>query len=177
MNAFTIITTVLGLVIGAVGTWAGLRGIRHAKDARFDERQASLRAQLKQRVQAQNRLAHAVKVLDKHVPSSLVNQDLAELQGYLRGHRHEFRAPTPAQIDVVARSIDDALDALEVAQHPPKNDTAFLEHVDEIKRNVLRPSLEAALNHINVLLQGLVEMERKPLSVRKQVQLFKELEA
>jgi hypothetical protein len=177
MNALTIITTVLGLVIGAVGAWAGLRGIRHSKSAPFDERHATVCAQLKQRVLAQSRLAHAVKVLDKHMPSSLVNQDLAELRRYLRGHKHEFRAPTPAQIDAVVRSIDDALDALEVAQHAPKNDTAFLDHVDEIKRKMLRPSIEAAMNYINMLLQGLVEMERKPLSVRKQVKLFKDLEA
>lgn len=63
-------------------------------------------------------------------------------------------------------------EALPAPFHPPRNDTAFIPHVDEIKCNVLRPWLEKALADINVLLDGLAAIERQPVPVRRQTKLF-----
>ena len=64
------------------------------------------------------------------------------------------------------------LAALAVAHHPPRNDTAFIPHVDEIKCNVLRPWLEQVLAETNVLLDCQAAIERQPTSVRRQIKLF-----
>jgi len=56
------------------------------------------------------------------------------------------------------------LAALAVAHHPPRNDTAFIPHVDEIKCNVLRPWLEQVLAETNVLLDCQAAIERQPTS-------------
>jgi hypothetical protein len=104
-----------------------------------------------------------------------VEADLDELRKYLNAKKHRFMVPTPEQIEVVIKSIDGALVALAVAHHPPRNDTAFIPHVDEIKCNVLRPWLGKALADINVLLDGLAAIERQPIAVRRQIKLFSAL--
>jgi len=48
--------------------------------------------------------------------------------------------------------------------------------VDEIKCNVLRPRLEKALADNNVLFGGLAAIERQPVSVRRQIKLFRSAE-
>ncbi|WP_407689604.1 hypothetical protein [Mycobacterium sp. HUMS_1102779] len=98
--------------------------------------------------------------------------EIGELRTYLNAKKHRFMVPTREQIEVVIKSIDSALAALAVAHHPPRNDTAFISHVVEIKCNVLRPWLEKALADINVLLDGLAAIERQPMAVRRQVKLF-----
>lgn len=85
--------------------------------------------------------------------------------------------PSPAHLETVIKSIDEALEKHAVAHHVPRNDTVFLTHVDLIKANVLRPWLERAQDNINVLLNGLAEIERRPMSRHKQLKLFKALEA
>ena len=169
MNTFTVISTVFGLVMTAFVTWLTIRANHNAKSAPFDERQAALRMELRARLNSQFRLVRAVDNVDRGLlPGSPVEADLDELRTYLNAKKHRFMVPTPEQIEVVIKSIDSALAAL----HPPRNDTAYIPHVDEIKCNVLRPWLEKALADINVLLDGLVAIERQPVSVRRQIKLF-----
>jgi len=173
MSTFTVISTVFGLVMTAFGIWLTIRANHNATSAPFDERQAALRTELRARLNSQFRLVRAVDNVDRGLlPGSPVEADLDELRTYLNAKTHRFVAPTPEQIEVVIKSIDSALAALAVAHHPPRNDTAFIPHVDEIKSNVLRPWLVKALADINVLLDGLAAIERQPMSVRRQIKLF-----
>ena len=172
MIAFTIVTTLLGVLAGVVGAWYGRRGYQRTRDAHVHERQAYLRDELKRRTKQQYRLVRAVNNLKNDVPSSIVNDDLSDLRDYLAGHKHEYKAPTRAQLEMVIASIDGALRALDAAQHPPLNDTAFLDHVQEIKCNQLRPALQAALDNLNIVHHGLYAIEQKELSLRKQIRLF-----
>jgi len=173
MNTFTVISTVFGLVMTAFVIWLTIRANHNAKTAPFDERQAALRMELRARLNSQFRLVRAVDNMDRGLlPGSPVEADLDELRTYLNAKKHRFMVPTPEQIEVVIKSIDSALAALAVAHHPPRNDTAYIPHVDEIKCNVLRPWLEKALADINVLLDGLAAIERQPVSVRRQIKLF-----
>ncbi|NGX07526.1 hypothetical protein [Mycobacteroides franklinii] len=176
MNTFTVISTAFGLVMTALGIWLTIRANHNAKSAPFDERQAALRVELRTRLNSQFRLMRAVDNVDRGVlPGSPVEADLDELRKYLNAKKHRFMVPTPEQIEVVIKSIDGALVALAVAHHPPRNDTAFIPHVDEIKCNVLRPWLGKALADINVLLDGLAAIERQPIAVRRQIKLFSAL--
>ncbi|WP_162625679.1 hypothetical protein [Mycolicibacterium llatzerense] len=173
MNTFSVISTVFGLFMTASGLGLTIRASRHAKSAPFDERQATQRMELRARLNSQFRLRRAVDSVDRGLlPGSPVEADLDELRTYLSAKNHRFMVPRPEQIEVVIKSIDGALAALAVAHHPPRNDAAFISHVDEIKCNVLRPWLEKALADINVLLDGLAAIEREPMSVRRQVRLF-----
>jgi hypothetical protein len=173
MNTFTVISTVFVLVMTAFGLWLTTRANRNAKSAPFDERQAALRMELRGRLNSQFRLVRALDNVDRGLlPGSPVEADLDELRTYLNMTKHRLKVPTPDQIAVVIKSIDSALAALAVAHHPPRNDTAFMPHVVEIKCNVLRPWLEKALADINVLLEGLAATEWQPMSVRRQVKLF-----
>lgn len=173
MNTFTVISTVFGLVMTAFGTWLTIRANHNAKSAPFDERQAALRMELRGRLNSQVRLVRAVDNVHRGLlPGSPVEADLDELRTYLNAKKHRFMVPRPEHIAVVIKSIDSALAALAVAHHPPRNDTAFIPHVDEIKCNVLRPWLEKALADINVLLDVLLAIERQPMSVRRQIKLF-----
>lgn len=177
MNTFTIITTVTGLFIGGIGSWAGVRAITHSKSAPYDERQAELRADLRRKINQQFRLVWAVEGLRHGLPGGSVEEDLSEFRDYLNRAMLHLVAPSPAQLEVLIESIDDALAKLAVAHHVPRNDTVFLTHVNEIKANVLRPWLVRALDNINVLLDGLVEVERQPMSVRKQIRVFRKLDS
>ncbi|AXN45105.1 hypothetical protein MM1218R_03170 [Mycobacterium marinum] len=178
MNTFTVISTVLGLVMTAFGIWLTTRANDNARSAPFSERQAALRIELRRRLHSQFRLVRAVDNVDRGLlPGSPVEADLDELQTYLTANKHRFMVPRPEQIAVVIKSIDSALAALAVAHHPPRNDTAFIPHVDEIKCNVLRPWLEKVLGHMNVLLDGLAAIERQPMSMRRQIKLFAALNA
>lgn len=168
MDAFNIF---IGLIT-LVGAWFTYRDHKLNRSAHVLGRQAEMQSQLKGRLRSQGRLARAVNRLEHGVPSSLVNADLEELRDYLRGRKNQFLAPTLAQFDALIKSIDDALAALDQAQHTPLNDTAFLKHVEEIKCNQLRPALTAALTGINSMLNGLVEIEKKPMSLRKQRTCF-----
>jgi hypothetical protein len=165
---------IIAVLIALVGATFAARNFYAGRSAPVRQRQEKLRGELKGRVRTQNRLAQAVTHLDRELPSSLVNADLEELRTYLKGTKHQFRAPSPAQLEAVIKSIDEALEALQVAQQA-RNDMAFNEDVQEIKRNVLRPVLDKALANINTLLNGLSVIEQKPTSVRKQIKQFKEL--
>jgi hypothetical protein len=173
MNTFTVISTVFGLVMTGFGIWLAIHANHNAKCAPFDERQAALRLELRARLNSQFRLVRAVDNVDRGLlPGSPVEADLDELRMYLNAKKHRFLVPTPEQIEVVINSIDSALATLAVAHHPPRNDTAFIPHVDAIKCNLLRPWLDNALANINVLLDGLAAIERQPMSVSRQVKLF-----
>lgn len=176
MSIIATIASVVAIIGTPIAATFAVRNFHYNQNAPVRQRQEKLRTELKQRVTVQNRLVHAIKNLDKHLPSSLVNDDLAELRSYINGVKHQFIAPTPDQLAQVVKTLDGALEALDVAQHEPKNDTAFVPHVQEIKGKVLRPSLEKALEQINVLLNGLSVIEMKTLSVRKQKELFRELD-
>jgi hypothetical protein len=176
MNAFTIISTALGLVMTGFGIWLTTRVNRLEKDAPYDQRQDELRAELTGRLNSQWRLVRAVRGLDRGLPGSPLEADLEELRDYLNAKNHRFLVPRPEHIEVVSQSINDALVALAVAHHPPRNDTVFIPHVDEIKCNVLRPWLERTLADISALINGLAEIERQPLSVREQIKLFAALD-
>ncbi|AGZ53956.1 hypothetical protein PJK45_02975 [Mycobacterium kansasii] len=173
MNAFTVISTVGGLVMTAFGIWLTIRANRNATSAPFDERQAALRMQLRRQLNSQFRLVRAVDNVGRGVlPGSAVEADLDELRTYLSAKKHSFILPRPEQIAVVIKSLDGALAALAVAHHPPRNDAAFIPHVDEIKCNVLRPWLEKALADMNVLMNGLAAaIERQQMSARQQIRL------
>ncbi|WP_204802626.1 hypothetical protein [Mycobacterium riyadhense] len=173
MNIFTVISTVFGLVMTAFGIWRTIRANHIAKSAHFDEGQAALRMELRARLNSQFRLVRAVDNVNRGLlPGSPVEADLDELRTYLNAKKHRFMMPTRQQIEVVIKSIGGALAALAVAHHPPRNDAAFIPHVDEIKCNVLRPWLEKARADINVVLDGLAAIERQPMSVRRQIKLF-----
>ncbi len=173
MNAFTVISTVFGPVITAFGIWLTIRANHNAHSAPFDERQVALRVELRARLNSQFRLVRGVDSVDRGLlPGRPVEADLDELRTYLNAKKHRFMVPRPEQIEVVIKSIDSALTALAVAHYPPRNDTAFIPHVHEIKCNVLRPWVEKALAVINVLLDGLAAIERQPMSVRRQIKLF-----
>ncbi|QZH66452.1 hypothetical protein [Mycolicibacterium farcinogenes] len=176
MNVLESSLSVLGLVSGSIGAWYGYRAYRHSKAAPFDERQAELRADLRRWINKQHRLVRAVNTLDRGLPGDAVRADLDEFRYYLSGRAHRFDVPRPAHIETVIKSIDDALVKLAVAHHVPRNDSAFIPHVDLIKANVLRPWLVRAQDNINVLLNGLAEIERQPMSRRKQLKLFRALE-
>jgi len=176
MNIFESSIGILGLVSGSIGSWFGYRAYRHSKSAPYDERQSELRAELRRRINDQFRLVRAVNGLDRGLPGSTVEADLEEFKDLLNRIKHHLLAPSPAQVEVVIKSIDDALAKLAVAHHAPRNDSVFITHVDLIKANVLRPWLVRALDNINVLLDGLVEIERQPMSVRKQIKVFKALD-
>ncbi|WP_373203193.1 hypothetical protein [Mycobacterium marinum] len=114
--------------------------------------------------------------LDRRLPGSPLEADLEELQDYLNAKKHQFLVPRPEHIEAFSQSINEALAALANARHPPRNDTVFIPHVDEIKCNVLRPWLARTLTDVNALLSGLSEIERQPLSLRKQIKLFAALD-
>ena len=177
MTPLEIMFAVLGLVMTVFSIWLTIRSAnRNAKNAPYDQRHDELRAELRGRLNSQWRLVRAVKHLDRGLPGSPVEADLEELRDYLNAKMHRFLVPRPEPIEVLIRSINDALAALAVAHHPPRNDTVFIPHVDEIKCNVLRPWLERTLADINVMLDGLAQIERQPLSEREQIEVFAALD-
>lgn len=177
MDVLNVVIGAAALLTGVAGAWYGLRSYQRARDARIHGRQADLRDELKRRIKGQYRLARALKSLNKDVPASIVNGDLSDLRDYLAGHKHEYKAPTRAQLEIVIASIDEALRALDAAQRPPRNDTAFLDHVQEIKCNQLRPALQTTLDNFNIVHHGLYVIEQEELSPRKQARLFSALGA
>jgi len=177
MTVFTIVTTLGSLLAGVVGAVYGYRSYLRTRDAQIHERQAYLRDELKRRIEQQYRLVRAVNKMKNDVPSSMLNDDLSDLRDYLAGHKHEYKVPSRAQLEIVIASIDEALRALDAAQRPPRNDTAFLDHVQEIKCNQLRPALQAALDDLNIVHHGLFVIEHEELSPRKRARLFSALGA
>jgi hypothetical protein len=176
MTPLEIMFAVLGLVMTVFSIWLAIHSNHNARNAPYDQRRDELRAELRGRLYSQWRLLRTVKHLDRGLPGSPVEADLEELRDYLNAKMHRFLVPRPEHIEVLVRSIDDALAALAVAQHPPRNDTVFIPHVDEIKCNVLRPWLERTLADVNLMLDGLAQLERQPRSEREQVELFAALE-
>ncbi|WP_241479788.1 hypothetical protein [Mycolicibacterium neoaurum] len=175
MDIFESSIGILGLVSGGIGAWYGYRAYRYSKSAPYDERQAELRARLSRLINGQSRLVRAVKNLQHGLPGSPVVEDLEQLAYDLDVLKRHLIAPSPAHLAVIIKSIDDAVARLKVAQGVPRSDAIFIPHVEEIKCNVVRPYLKRALDNLRVLHDGLVEIERKPMSVRKQLQLFNAL--
>lgn len=176
MTPLEIMFAVLGLVMTGFSIWLTIRSNRIAKNTPYDQRHDELRAELRGWLNSRWRLVRAVKHPDRGLPGSPLKADLEELRDYLNAKIHRFLVPRPEHIEVLIRSINDALAALAVAHHPPRNDTVFIPHVDGIKCNVLRPWLGRTLADINVVLDGLAQIERQPLSEREQVELFAALD-
>ncbi len=176
MDTFIVVTTVSTLRIGGVTIWQTNRSGRIAIRARYDERQAELRADLRCWINKQFRLVRAVDGVERGLPGDAVRADLDEFRDYLAAMQRHLVAPSPAQLEVVIKSIDEAVVKLEVLQGVPRRDAMFIPHVTEIKCNVLRPWLKRAQDNIKVLHDGLAEIERRPMSVRKQIKLFTALD-
>lgn len=175
MSIIATIASAVAIVGTPIGVTFAFRSYQYNKSAPVRQRQEKLRDDLKLRLTQQNRLTQAIKNLDKDLPSSLVNEDLSDLRMCLKMMKDQFNAPTPEQLGVFVQSLDEALQAMAVAQHVPLNDEAFNPNVQEIKGNVLRPALVKVEDQLKVLLTGLTEIEKKPMSVRKQKKLFREL--
>jgi len=177
MSSLEIFFAVLGLVMTGFTIGLTIRSNHNARNAPYDKRQDELRAELRSRLNAQWRLPRAIQHLDRGLPGSPVEADLEELRDYLNAKIHRFMIPRPEHIEVLIQSINDALAALAVAHHTPRNDTAFIPHVDAVKCNVLRPWLERTLADINVTLNGLAQIEHRPMSEREQIKLFAALDS
>jgi hypothetical protein len=180
MTTFQIISSIgilISTVIGVSGLALSIRNTRYNNAAPQRAIQEKLQADLVHHLKTQNRLTHAVNHPENvNAAPSPLTDDLERLRSFLRSEKHRFNTPTPAQLDAVINTLTDALKAIDDFSRQPRNDTAFLDTVQEIKRNLLQTPLESALADINVLYHGLHEIEMNPMGVRKQRKLFTALD-
>jgi hypothetical protein len=110
------------------------------------------------------------------MPNDQTRAELGNLRDYLVEHMDEFIAPAPGQIGTLAKSLERACIVWEEMRHPPDDDSVFLADVEAAQRERLANALQAVHREMRCIIDGITEIEKRPLSLRKQRMQFKELE-
>ena len=176
MSELALVLSIIATFSGVTGTFYGVRGFRYARGASVRANQEKLRGELKEILSRQGRIIKAVNQLHTRMPSSLFPEELAKLRSDLIRVKDHLLAPTPAQLQKLIGSVEGAQRTYKEITSLPTDDSIFLADVEKKQRMRLKQDLEEITKQINVLLNGLVRIDQKTLTPRKQRKLFKKLE-
>ncbi|BCO99317.1 hypothetical protein [Mycobacterium intracellulare] len=173
----TVVVASLSATISFGALVLGLRNYWFTKYADVRKSQYQLRSDLKDRLRPQQaRLAKALNQLASRMPSDSTRDSLRDLRDYLRREGDAYLAPSPQQIESLIDAIDAALEKWEEVRHPPTDDSIFLADVQADRRAEVSERLQKVQRQIGCILDGVREIDKKPLRTRQQVKLFRELE-
>lgn len=174
MWVFTAIATISGLA----GLGLSLRNYWLLRYKPVHERQAQLQAGLKKalRVMDEHHLRKALDQVRSQMPSQSGKEQLENLIEFLRPHVNDYIAPTPEQISAFLIDVRAAVDEWENILQPPGSDQIFVDG-DREGRERLAARLETVRDDIRCLIDGITQIEKKPLGTSKQQRLFNALGA
>lgn len=141
------------------------------------ENQAKLRADLKDRLHPFDfwRLEKTLNQLHSRSPSTSIEEDLRKLGEYISFHKDEFVAPTPDQLQILADTIETTRRMYDATRQPPTSDRVLDAAYEANEREELTKQFKRLRAEVRVVLLGLTQIQKKVLSTRQQIRLFKEL--
>ncbi len=171
---FTVIATMSGLA----GLGLSLRNYWLLRYKPVHERQMQLQTGLKKvlRLMDEHHLAKSLNQVGSRMPSKSGKEQLENLIEFLRPHVNDYIAPTPAQIHAFLADIRVAVDEWDNILQPPSSDQIFVDG-DREGRERLAALLETVRSDTRCIVDGITQIEKKPLGTRKQQRLFSALDA
>ncbi len=174
MWVFTVIATISGLA----GLGLGLRNYWLLRYKPVHERQMQLQAGLKKtlRPMDEHHLEKSLNQLPTRMPSPSGKEQLENLIEFLRPHVNDYIAPTPEQMHVFLADLRAAVNEWDSILQPPGTDQIFVDG-DPEGRARLADRLERVRSDTRCIVDGITQIEKKPLGTRKQQRLFSALDA
>lgn len=174
MWVFTVVATISGLT----GLGLSLRNYWLLRYKPIHERQTQLQTGLKKalRLVDEHHLEKALNQVRSQMPSQSGKEQLENLIEFLRPHVNDYIAPTPEQIRAFLVDIRAAVDEWDNILQPPGSDQIFVDG-DREGRERLAARLEKVRSDTRCIVDGITQIEKKPLGTRKQQRLFSALDA
>jgi hypothetical protein len=171
--------SVIGLVISVVSIVITVRNYWWTRYASVRENQARLRFELKERLHPFDywRIEKTLNQLRDRNPSTSIEEDLRNLRDHISFHKDEFVAPTPNQLQSLADTIETTRRAYDATRQPPTDDRIFDAEHEANQRKELIKQFERLRGEVRCVVAGLNEIQKKVLSTRKQIGLFKALDS
>jgi hypothetical protein len=174
-----LIFSVTGLVISVISIVITVRNYWWTRYASVRENQARLRFELRERLHPFDhwRIEKTLNQLRERSPSTSIEEDLRDLRDYISFHKDEFVAPTPDQLQTLADTIETTRRTYDATRQPPADDRTFDAEFDANQRKELTKQFERLRGQVRCVVAGLNGIQKKVLSTRKQIGLFKALDA
>lgn len=174
------ILTLIATATGAGGLVLGVRNYLHLRQSKIRDNQWEIRKDLRStlRIIDYHQLRHyADRLKDGSMPPTTIEEDLRQLHKYLVQHQDEFIAPTPQQLESLIAATEVVIDNYVATRQPPTNDDMFKEGFEAGQCKRLLDDLNVIRGLIKATVDGVTAIEKKPLSVKKQVAQFKALDS
>lgn len=156
----------------------GIVNYQYARYAYVRDSQTPLRNELRNNLHRFDywRIEKILNQLQDRIPSADVGDELRKLSESIALTKGSFVAPTPRQLQTLVDTFESARAAFDQTRTPPTSDAVFDDDYQATQRANLTSHFTDLRREIRCVVNGLDEIQTKPMTRRKQIKQFKALD-